>query len=237
MEATLSRRERERLMRRRAMLQAAKAVFAEKGYMNATLEEIAQRAEFGKGTLYNYFEGGKEDILFAILDELHDELIDVIRETFTPARRAGRPFREQFHAFVEACFSFFLERRDLFLILMKEAHLLIFSDDQEKARYFKRQQDRVVGAMVPMLEEAVRRGELKPLPLPSVAHMILGNIKGCQMHLCLEAQADEVCSGPEASETAADFVTTLLLDGLLARPKSHDAVAISDEMTSEDETV
>ncbi|MEL6613746.1 MAG: helix-turn-helix domain-containing protein, partial [Bacteroidota bacterium] len=50
----LSRRERERLARRAAMLDAATALFAEKGYASATLDEVAERAEFGKGTLYNY---------------------------------------------------------------------------------------------------------------------------------------------------------------------------------------
>ncbi|PSQ74919.1 MAG: hypothetical protein BRD36_01045 [Bacteroidetes bacterium QH_7_64_110] len=50
-DTTLSRREREQRRRRRIMLQAAQSVFAEKGYEQATLEEIAKRAEFGKGTL------------------------------------------------------------------------------------------------------------------------------------------------------------------------------------------
>ncbi|NNE70602.1 MAG: helix-turn-helix transcriptional regulator, partial [Rhodothermales bacterium] len=48
-----SRRERERLARRREILDAARTVFAERGFVGATLEEIASRAEFGKGTLYN----------------------------------------------------------------------------------------------------------------------------------------------------------------------------------------
>jgi AcrR family transcriptional regulator len=71
--ANLSRKERERLMRRQAMLEAARAVFAEKGYANATLEEIAQRAEFGKGTLYNYFPGGKDELfLLSLRRYLHN---------------------------------------------------------------------------------------------------------------------------------------------------------------------
>ncbi|TKX68113.1 TetR/AcrR family transcriptional regulator, partial [Halorubrum sp. GN11_10-6_MGM] len=66
---SLSRRERERRRRRQAMLDAARAVFAEEGYADATLDEIAERAEFGKGTLYNYFEGGKEELFLAVFDE------------------------------------------------------------------------------------------------------------------------------------------------------------------------
>ena len=44
----MTRRERERLKNRRTMLEAARAVFAEKSYADATVEEIAERAQFGK---------------------------------------------------------------------------------------------------------------------------------------------------------------------------------------------
>jgi AcrR family transcriptional regulator len=66
--SALSRRDRERLTRRSEMLSAAQEVIAEKGYGEATLEEIASRAEYGKGTLYNYFPGGKQEILLSIFE-------------------------------------------------------------------------------------------------------------------------------------------------------------------------
>src|SRR5690606_26236644 len=94
--APLSRRDRERLARRRAMLDAARSVFAEKGYDGATLDEIAERAEFGKGTLYNYFEGGKEAILFALVDEVFDGLAALVREHFADEAQQGRPARAVF---------------------------------------------------------------------------------------------------------------------------------------------
>jgi len=53
----LSRKERERLEHRRAVLDAAEEVFAQKGFHNATVQEIAAGAEFAVGTLYNMFEG------------------------------------------------------------------------------------------------------------------------------------------------------------------------------------
>ena len=64
----LSRRDREKLFKRSEILLSAQEVFAEKGFAQATLEEIATRAEFGKGTLYNYFPGGKQEILLAIFE-------------------------------------------------------------------------------------------------------------------------------------------------------------------------
>ena len=83
MHAPQTRRERERLSRRNAILEAAQKEFAEKGYAQAKLEDIAKRAEFGKGTLYNYFKGGKQGMLFASFDQLFDDSEALIHESFS----------------------------------------------------------------------------------------------------------------------------------------------------------
>ncbi len=221
----LSRRERERLMRRRAMLEAAQAVFAEKGYAHATVDEIAQRAEFGKGTLYNYFAGGKEDILFAIFDELYDDLCTLITQTFTPEAVAQHPIRTLFHHLFEASLSFFVERQDLFMILIKEAHRMMFSEEAEKAGYFIRQRARAVAALRRPIEDAISRGELKPLPAEPLAHMILNHINGLQMHLCL---CNTEATPEVTSREAADFLTVILFEGILTSSPSQPASTVSE---------
>ncbi|MDR7463608.1 MAG: helix-turn-helix domain-containing protein, partial [Armatimonadota bacterium] len=65
---TQERRERERQARREQILKAAEAVFSEKGFLNATTEEIAQRAEVAVGTLYLYFRS-KEEMYVSLLFE------------------------------------------------------------------------------------------------------------------------------------------------------------------------
>jgi TetR/AcrR family transcriptional regulator, repressor of fatR-cypB operon len=215
METILSRRDRERLVRRQAMMQAAEAVFAEKGYAQATLDEIAHRAEFGKGTLYNYFEGGKEEILMAIFEEILGDFVDLINEAFS-TEKSDRPFREVFQDFIEACLRFFDSRKDQFMLLVKEGHRLVFGDEREKAAYFQSQQERLVHALAPHLDEAMRAGRLRSFPPHAVAHMILGNIKGYQIHVCMEAGENGCHDLPEdAPRHAAAFITTMLLDGLL----------------------
>lgn len=52
-----SRREREFIRHMDEIVHAAEFVFAEKGYSSATMEEIAQRAEFAVGTIYKFFPG------------------------------------------------------------------------------------------------------------------------------------------------------------------------------------
>jgi AcrR family transcriptional regulator len=58
-----------RLREVRAMLimDAAEEVFIEKGYHDASMDEIAARAGVAKGTLYQHFPG-KEDLVFALIE-------------------------------------------------------------------------------------------------------------------------------------------------------------------------
>jgi len=245
----LSRRERERLMRRRAMLRAAQAVFAEKGYAGATLDEIAERAEFGKGTLYNYFDGGKEGLLFAVFDEIYDEFCALIRETCSAERVADSSLRSCVHDFVVRAFLFYEEREDLFMILIKEGYRLAFSDDTEKAAYFHDQQERMVDALAPAFAAEMESGAIRDLPVDAVAHMLLENLNGMVIHRCIaERRAENGAAGDgesasaespvsEASgddcaatsllhtpEAAADFLIAMIFDGLQtpSAPESAD---------------
>lgn len=218
----LSRRERERLLRRRLMLEAARAVFAEKGYADATLDEIAQRAEFGKGTLYNYFKEGKEAILFAVFDDLYDDLEALIRRTFNPELVEHEPFREVFEGFLTAAIAFFVERQEDFMIMMKEGHRLTFNEEPEKGRYFMERSDRIVHALLPGIEAAAKKGVIRNFPPISVANMILGNVKGYHMHTCMRGCREAIHEPNRealelpAPEESARFLTTFLLDGILA---------------------
>lgn len=58
--------------RRRAIIDAAVVVFATRGYDGASIREIADVAGMNKGNLYYYFPA-KDDLLFEIVDELHNE--------------------------------------------------------------------------------------------------------------------------------------------------------------------
>ncbi|MFM1918768.1 MAG: hypothetical protein RLZZ303_402, partial [Candidatus Hydrogenedentota bacterium] len=57
----LSRRDRNKLRNQQEILEAALGVFAEKGYRDASMQEIADRADFAVSTLYALFEN-KEDL-------------------------------------------------------------------------------------------------------------------------------------------------------------------------------
>lgn len=60
----------------RAILEAATALFLEKGFAAARMEEIGQRANVAKGTLYLYYPT-KFAVLEAVVREVIDPIVDV----------------------------------------------------------------------------------------------------------------------------------------------------------------
>jgi len=70
-----SRREREKEQRREDIMNAAENLILKQGFENTTMEQIAFKAEYSKGTLYNYFES-KDDLYLAIGTKAYQIIID-----------------------------------------------------------------------------------------------------------------------------------------------------------------
>jgi TetR/AcrR family transcriptional regulator len=62
----IERKEREKIQRRNAIIDAAESVFFKRGIESASMDEVAQEAELSKGTLYLYFKS-KEELYRAII--------------------------------------------------------------------------------------------------------------------------------------------------------------------------
>lgn len=82
--ATEGRVARRQRRNRAALIRSAREVMAEKGVDAATMLEIAERADMGAGTIYNYFKS-KDELAVAVLESLMHDLaqrIEVITDTF-----------------------------------------------------------------------------------------------------------------------------------------------------------
>lgn len=104
MKPTAQRRERERDARRKAILEQAKIVFAKRGFLNATVEEIAERAELAVGTLYRYFQSKEEmyvSLLFEAMTIFYDR-IEVIRASGAPPDAQLRAVWNFFYEFYQS---------------------------------------------------------------------------------------------------------------------------------------
>lgn len=196
-----TRRERERQVHRREILEAAARVFARKGYAAATMEEIAQEAEFSKAALYFYFKN-KEELFLSLIHEKFDsfgaKFEEVVSSALPPYGKIKRLISAHFEAF-EADKEFFqiiasehprldVEVRDRFRQDMRERY----------AKYM----DMVEGVM----REGIEEGALRDLPPRLLALALTGMI-----HF---VTAQWVLSGGKGSLVEkAPFVSRLFFEG------------------------
>ena len=106
------RKEREKEHRREEIIAAAKALFFEKGLQNSTMDEIADRAELSKGTLYLYYKS-KEDLYLAVMIQGLEILYGMFQKSVqdNPGPIAA------LHRFGDTYYQFFREYRDYFRML------------------------------------------------------------------------------------------------------------------------
>jgi AcrR family transcriptional regulator len=100
----------------RALLDAARAVFTERGFADASIAEVVQRAGSSVGSLYHHF-GGKSELFVALWQEHQAAHEEAARTAVAKAKRAGvtDPF-ELFSVGARAFLEGSWQRRDLALL-------------------------------------------------------------------------------------------------------------------------
>jgi AcrR family transcriptional regulator len=96
------RREEKKESTRQAILRAALALFAEKGFYNTTTKAISRKAKIAEGTLFNYFQT-KEDLALYFFEQ---ELSDISKWYEHDRRVKEAPLPEKIFAIIDR----FLER-------------------------------------------------------------------------------------------------------------------------------
>ena len=102
----------------RALLDAARAVFAEQGFADASVAEVVKRAKSSVGSLYHHF-GGKSELYIALWQEHQAAHDQAASGAVAQARRAGvtDPF-ELFSLGARAYLEGSWERRDLAMLFL-----------------------------------------------------------------------------------------------------------------------
>ena len=114
---TAERRKREKQARRQSILDAARDVFLDRGISATTVDEIAERAELSKGTIYQYFKS-KEELCLTLLVEAKRQLHDALKEELDSQ---AHPL-DQIMQLARAYHGFYLRRPDYFRLLFVLEH-------------------------------------------------------------------------------------------------------------------
>ena len=147
-------RQRARAARRQALLETAEAVFAERGFAGATMAEIASRAGYSAGNLYNVFEG--KDALFAeVLSTRADEVLEHVRK----ALRASGSLGETIDLYVDATLELVEQHRGFFVMLMQTTPDFDFQASHRNSNGIDLRHE-LEQQLEQLFREAMRRGEL-----------------------------------------------------------------------------
>ncbi|HSS60926.1 MAG TPA: helix-turn-helix domain-containing protein [Candidatus Limnocylindrales bacterium] len=93
MAADVGLRERKKQQTREHIFEAARKLFAERGFDSVTVAEIARAADVSEVTVYNYFPT-KEDLFYGGMQFFEEDLIEAVR-TRRPGESAVRAVRRK----------------------------------------------------------------------------------------------------------------------------------------------
>jgi AcrR family transcriptional regulator len=184
---------------RSALMEAARRLFTERGYEDVGTEEIVRAAGVTRGALYHHF-GGKAELLEAVYERLEAESTERVAhivlgshfESPVEAMKAG------IEAFLDEC-----TKPELRQIALHDAPAVLGWD-----RWREIGAANGLGLIEASLGAAIEAGEIRPLPVKPLAHLLLGALDEAAM---LVSREDDPVS-------RAEVVSTLsaLLDGFAA---------------------
>jgi AcrR family transcriptional regulator len=186
--------------RRREVMEAAIAVFSERGYRAASMNDIATRMGMGKASLYHYV-ASKEEVLI----ELYE---DVLRENVIAARRIASSQATALDALAEL-----LADRVAYTCRNRELLRIFF---EEEAELPARQQSRLISVRheyeQTLLDMVARGEEAGEFSLPTTPPIFVNTLLGAANWVYKWYRPQ----GPLSPEQLGSQIAALLLAGLRA---------------------
>jgi len=149
--------------RRESLINAAIAVFIEKGFHNATVRDIGRAANMTQGTIYNYVSS-KDDILYMVCDRIVAEYNEQARRALDTSHEPAERVRSAVRAISQVMYR---HRREI-LLIYQDSHLL----DKRSRRVILARVEEFIGMFERIITDAARELGV-PLPYPHLSANIL----------------------------------------------------------------
>ncbi len=182
------------------ILTAARKVFAEKGFREATMDEIAELAGVAKGTLYSYFPS-KRDVYIAELSRGGAELLEMTRNVVN----SPGSIEDKLRMFIRTRVEYLDSHIEFFRIYQSE-----FGNMTHPAwvsQSFRDVYEEQLRLLSQMLRDAIGRGEVRQLPADAIACGIYEMTRGLLMQRMLTGDR-------QPAEATAESLGSLLWRGM-----------------------
>ncbi|KMY68372.1 TetR family transcriptional regulator [Desulfocarbo indianensis] len=201
----LSRRERDKLRQRQEIFAAALELFAEKGYHNVSVNEIAERAEFAVGTLYKFFDN-KESLYKSLMRERADR----VHQALSKALEEGDDEIEKLRNYVRTKGSSFKEDAPVVRLYLAETRGVNFNFEDDLHNDIRKQYEKVQQKLAVVFKHGIQKKLFNKIAEPYLLAVTLNSIITGFLFLWLEQPEENMY--PENPNTILD----ILFKGLLA---------------------
>jgi AcrR family transcriptional regulator len=168
------RKQREKEEMRGLILDAARKIFLEKGYFEASIRNIAEVIDYSPGTIYLYFKD-KDEIFHA----LHEEGFRKMLEKMQPLEHVADPF-ERLKAIGLVYLEFARNNKDLYdLMFIMEAPV-----KHEEAHEKWEMGRRTLDYLKNVLRECQKKGHFKNQDIDYLSFMIWSTVHGMAALYC-----------------------------------------------------
>ncbi|GIH96204.1 TetR/AcrR family transcriptional regulator [Planobispora siamensis] len=184
---------------RGALIKAAVALFADRGYADTPTAEIVARAEVTRGALYHHF-ADKEQLFLAVLETIEEDIFHrVLAATATAGDDPAARLRTGTDVFLDACLERPVQR-----ILLQEGPSVLGWD-----RWHRFDNPRCSRHLLARgLADAIAAGVIEEQPAEPLAHLLYGSLVQAGMVI---AGADDPAAARATMGAAAQRLLTSLL--------------------------
>jgi len=183
----LSRKEREYQTRREEILKAAERVFAEKGFHNSTVAEIAKKSEFAIGTLYQFFKN-KEELYYTMMLEK----FDLLYNTLLTKLGKNTQCLEKLSCLVEVALSFIEQNVDFFKIFTLELNVLHPNMENKLKEQLINRHFAYIKLISNIIKEGINAGVLKEGNSDDLSSALYGMMNILSFNWILNQQQDSL---------------------------------------------
>ena len=187
---------KERELRKQHILDSALSVFKNKGFEGSTMDEIAKDADFGKATLYYYFNS-KEEIFVELLNNgwemIWESLEEEVHDNENP--------KETFINSLNIIGGLIRKNQILFEFLFTAPQMMPSSFSDEKSSW-KNYQNKMYGVFQGLLEEGIEKNEFPKMRSDLMMRAIGGLFHGL---FFLGNEKKQM-----SRETMEDFISTFI---------------------------
>jgi AcrR family transcriptional regulator len=157
------RLERRKARTRQAILQAASNLFHQQGFEDSSIQQIAERADIGVGTLYGYFTS-KEDLLREVLHASRQESI----ARYRAAVANDTPAIERVCTALDSIATYLEENRRLLVSVFRLAARNQPIDD-DYGEWLQR-------SFTELIAYGIRTGEFREVPADAASRMLITTV-------------------------------------------------------------